>query len=75
MSDGGERTHQFMNNDINQILSDKLINEEFIRCSNFSFVEECDCCHDYKSILNYHGQYDDFIEYNGIQFLCKKCRT
>lgn len=54
-------------------LAEGLTDEEFIHYANYSLIEECDCCHDFKQILNEHDG-KDFIEFNGVQFICQKCR-
>ena len=52
----------------------KLTEQELIYYGNFAHIEECDCCHDYKQIINEHNE-NNFIVYNGKQFLCRKCRV
>ena len=52
---------------------DGISDEEFIHYANYSLIEECDDCHDYKPITNHHDG-KDFVEFNGKQFLCRKCR-
>ena len=45
----------------------ELTIEEEIYYANYAEIEICDCCGDYYGIF--------IIEYNGIQFLCSKCRN
>ena len=61
-------------NNTNQRLADGLTDAEFIFYANHALIEECDCCHDYKQIMNEHDG-KNFIKFNGVQFLCKKCRS
>jgi len=51
----------------------ELTQEEINYYANYSKIEICDLCGDYFYFLNLHDG-DDFVEYNGRQFLCELCR-
>jgi len=58
----------------NEMLTLKeLTEEEQIYYANYCSIELCDLCGEYFPILNNHDN-DDYVEYNGIQFLCNKCK-
>jgi len=38
-----------------------------IGVSPSAVLEECDCCHDVNGVSD--------TEFNGVQFLCRKCRS
>lgn len=46
--------------------------EEMMYYANYSLVDFCDTCGNCFPITNYHDD-KDFVSFNGIQFLCKKC--
>jgi len=51
----------------------ELTEKELVYYANVSLIEVCDCCGDYKPITNNHDG-NDFVEFDGKQFLCKRCR-
>ena len=59
---------------IGKFLDDNgLTLEEEAFLGNVAEIEICDLCGMYFGIINHHEN-DIFIEYNGRQFLCNKCR-
>lgn len=48
--------------------------EEQIYYANEAEIERCDLCNEYFGIHNFHDNAAN-IEYNGVQFLCSKCRS
>lgn len=52
----------------------ELTEQEMIYYANYALIELCDVCGDYFSIRNYHDD-ENYIEYNGQQFLCNVCKN
>jgi hypothetical protein len=52
----------------------ELTEEEAIYYADYALIDTCDCCGDWFPIHNGHDG-EDFLEYDGFQFLCRKCRS
>ena len=51
----------------------QLTVDEEVYYANYGNIEYCDLCGNDGGIINRHDG-KKYIEYNGVQFLCEKCR-
>ncbi len=57
--------------------NNELTEKELVFYGNFGYTQECDCCHKDAPIHKYDFYHErdneDFIQYNGKQFICCNC--
>jgi hypothetical protein len=56
------------------VFMNELTEDEVIYYANYGMCEECDLCGRFMGYINYNEN-DSYIEFNGVQFLCNKCRS
>ena len=52
----------------------ELTIEEELYYFKYALIDECDNCHDNAVPITNRNDGEDYLEYNGVQLLCNKCK-